>query len=70
MRLPEGLTIYHIEEAVKRGDHYMTYRGSIVNVDELWKMIQEESNVKEGTKQDGNQRGRFRKIQEQSEESI
>jgi hypothetical protein len=66
INLPDGLTRQHIEDAVNRNDHQMVYRGAVINIDELWKMIQE-SERKEEPK-DG--RGRIKRISEQSEESI
>jgi hypothetical protein len=66
--LPDGLTRKHIEDAINRGDHQMVYRGATINVDELWKMIQESENKKDMSKNDI--RGKFRTISEQSEKNI
>ncbi len=65
MNLPEGLTRKHIEDAVNRGDHVMMYRGGVVNIDELWKMIQEDEKPKGIIEND--QRGKLKRIREQSE---
>lgn len=73
MKLPEGLTVKHIEDAVNRNDHQMVYHGAVINIDELWKMIKEEATKEQERgelKIDSIRPQRIRRIQEQSEESI